>query len=89
MKTDRSDLEVTSTKMNFEPVRENIKRVLNDYPGNMRIISYSNGVQFDLSDDKYHLLVVYIYTDVRSNFEESDNYFFVVPRWLQEFYRYM
>ena len=89
LKTDRSDLEVTSAKMNFEPVRENIKRVLNDYPGNMRIISYSNGVQFDLSDGKYHLLVVYIYTDVRSNFEESDNYFFVAPRWLQEFYRYM
>lgn len=89
MKTDRSDLQVSSSEMNFEPVRENIKKVLNDFSGDMRLIAYSNGVEFDLSDDKYHLLVVYIYTDVRGNFEESQYHFFVAPRWLQEFYRHI
>ena len=88
MKTDRSDLEVTSAKMNFEPVRENIKRIMNDYPGNMEILCYSNGVRFDLSDGIYHLEVAYLYTDVSSDFEETANYFWVAPRWMCEFYRY-
>ena len=88
MKTDRSDLEVTSAKMNFEPVRENIKRVLNDYPGSMSICSYSSVLEFDLSDGKYRLQLVYLYQDVLSGFEESQYDFFVAPRWLQKFYRY-
>ena len=87
--TERSGLEVSSPKISIDPIRENIWRVLNDYPGNMFIICYSNGVEFDLSDNKYHLLVVYIFSDVRSDFEESQYHFFVAPRWLQEFYRYM
>ena len=86
--TDRSELKVSSSKMSFEPIRENIWRVLNDYPGNMFICCYSNGIEFDLSDNKYHLLVVYIYSDVLPGFEESQYHFFVAPRWLQEFYRY-
>ena len=88
MKSDRSDLEVFSSKMFIEPVRENIRKVLNDYPGNMSIYSYSQGIEFDLSDGKYHLLVAFIYTDVSSDFEETANYFWVAPRWMCEFYRY-
>lgn len=88
MKPDRSDLEVFSSKMQIEPVRENIRKVLNDYPGNMSIYSYSQGIEFDLSDGKYHLLVAYIYMDVSSDFEETANYFWVAPRWMCEFYRY-
>lgn len=88
MKTDRSELKVSSSKMSFEPIKENIWRVLNDYPGDMFICCYANGIEFNLSDDKYHLLVVYIYSDVSPDFEEPQYSFFVAPRWLQEFYRY-
>lgn len=84
----RSALEVSSSNMAFDPIRKNIFRILDDYPGIMEIDSHSKSVTFDLIDGVYLLQLVYIYQDVPTEFEETQYKFFVAPRWIQRFYRY-
>ena len=88
MTEDRLGLDVSENIVSYAEVQENLLRLLDDYPGNMRIYVYDSSVFFSLSDNMYCNELMYSFTGPRIEFEESPTYFSVATRWMYKFYRY-
>ena len=88
MNDDRSAMETYGADIPYEEVSERLRRVLDDYPGHMRIRVTEGGVHFDLSDNMYHCELSFSMDAPEMEIEESPYYFRVATRWYYEFYRY-
>ena len=79
---------VTRSKLKYKEINKVLFKVMDSFPGEMRIIITADYVKFNLSDSKYYNVVRFCFEEIEDK-EENAKEFFVASRWIYENYRYI
>ena len=84
----RTEVLANSAELEYKGIYDVLFKVLDSFPGRMRIVITADGVKFNLSNEYYYNVVRYCFNEIED--DEEDGYeFFVASRWIYENYGYI